>query len=168
MDLTIAGRYMVYARSARASACPAPGREGARAAAQGGGEAGAQGCRRDHPHRRSGAKRADLERELIYLFKLGEVLTKRVAETQAPRSSSRRRISPSRGPRHLLGRLRARGRRRSKQHHRLVSFFSRTAPELVEHVELWEEETPLFEAFGVEQVLDSTLSRRWTCPAAAT
>ena len=28
-----------------------------------------------------------------------------------------------------------------KQHHRLVSFFSRTAPELVEQVELWTEET---------------------------
>ena len=24
-----------------------------------------------------------------------------------------------------------------EQHHRLVSFFTRTAPELVEHVELW-------------------------------
>ena len=52
-----------------------------------------------------------------------------------------------------------------KQYHRLVSFFSRTAPELVEHVELWEEDTPLFEAFGVEEVLDSTLSRRVDLPS---
>jgi ribonuclease G len=52
-----------------------------------------------------------------------------------------------------------------KQHHRLVSFFSRTAPELVDHVELWEEDTPLFEAFGVEKVLDSTLSRRVDLPS---
>jgi ribonuclease G len=52
-----------------------------------------------------------------------------------------------------------------KQHHRLVSFFSRTAPELVEHVELWEEETPLFEYFGVEGVLASTLSRRVDLPS---
>jgi ribonuclease G len=52
-----------------------------------------------------------------------------------------------------------------KQHHRLVSFFSRTAPELVEHVDLWEEGTPLFEAFGVEAVLDSTLSRRVDLPS---
>jgi ribonuclease G len=52
-----------------------------------------------------------------------------------------------------------------KQHHRLLSFFSRTAPELVEHVELWEDERPLFEAFGVEQVLASTLSRRVDLPS---
>ena len=52
-----------------------------------------------------------------------------------------------------------------KQFHRLVSFFTRTAPELVEHVELWEEDTPLFEAFGVEEVLDSTLSRRVDLPS---
>ena len=52
-----------------------------------------------------------------------------------------------------------------KQHHRLVSFFSRTAPDLVEHVELWEEDQPLFEAFGVEQVLASTLSRRVDLPS---
>ena len=52
-----------------------------------------------------------------------------------------------------------------KQHHRLVSFFTRTAPELVEHVELWEDERPLFEAFGVDDVLDSTLSRRVDLPS---
>ena len=52
-----------------------------------------------------------------------------------------------------------------KQHHRLVSFFSRTAPDLVEHVELWDEDEPLFEAFGVEDVLDSTLSRRVDLPS---
>ena len=46
-----------------------------------------------------------------------------------------------------------------------MSFFSRTAPELVDHVELWEEEQPLFEAFGVEEVLDSTLSRRVDLPS---
>ena len=28
----------------------------------------------------------------------------------------------------------------AQQHHRLVSFFTRTAPELVERVELWEEQ----------------------------
>ena len=45
------------------------------------------------------------------------------------------------------------------------SFFSRTAPELVDHVELWEEHVPLFEAFGVEDVLNSTLSRRVDLPS---
>src|SRR5207302_3934833 len=53
----------------------------------------------------------------------------------------------------------------AKQHHRLVSFFSRTAPDLVERVELWEEDEPLFEAFGIDEVLDSTLSRRIDLPS---
>jgi ribonuclease G len=52
-----------------------------------------------------------------------------------------------------------------KQHHRLLSFFTRTAPELVEQVELWEGKQPLFEAFGIEQVLDSTLERRVDLPS---
>src|SRR5487761_327409 len=53
-----------------------------------------------------------------------------------------------------------------KQHHRLVSFFSRTAPDLVDQVELWtEEEKPLFGAFGVEPALASPLSRRVDLPS---
>jgi ribonuclease G len=52
-----------------------------------------------------------------------------------------------------------------KQYHRLVSFFSRTAPDLVDRVELWDSDQPLFEAFGVDQVLDSTLSRRIDLPS---
>jgi ribonuclease G len=52
-----------------------------------------------------------------------------------------------------------------KQHHRVRSFFERTAPELVDRVELYEEEQPLFERFGVEEVFQSTLSRRVDLPA---
>jgi ribonuclease G len=46
-----------------------------------------------------------------------------------------------------------------------MSFFTRTAPELVEHVELWTEPRDLFEAFGVERVLASTLDRRVDLPS---
>jgi ribonuclease G len=52
-----------------------------------------------------------------------------------------------------------------KQHHRLVSFFSRTAPDLVEQVELWDGEQPLLQAYGVDDVLASTLSRRVDLPS---
>ena len=56
-----------------------------------------------------------------------------------------------------------------QQHHRLVSFFTRTAPELVDRVELYQESTPLFEAYGVEEVIERPdLARASTCPAAAT
>ena len=53
-----------------------------------------------------------------------------------------------------------------KQHHRLVSFFARTAPELVDRVELWEERaTPLFEAYGVDPVIEGMLERRVDLPS---
>src|SRR6201999_375479 len=104
---------------------------------------------------------ADLERELVYLFKLGEVLQKRVAETAAPALVFQEADLSVRVVRDIFSADFERAVVDDpKQHHRLVSFFSRTAPELVDQVELWEEPTPLFEAYGVEEVLDSTLSRR--------
>ena len=113
-----------------------------------------------------GAKRADLERELLYLFKLNEVLQKRVAETPAPALVFQEADLSVRVVRDIYSDAFERAIVDDpKQHHRLVSFFSRTAPELVDHVELWEENQPLFEAFGVEKVLDSTLSRRVDLPS---
>ncbi len=52
-----------------------------------------------------------------------------------------------------------------KQHHRLVSFFARTAPELVDRVELWEEDESLFERYDVEREIAGTLSRRVDLPS---
>ena len=53
------------------------------------------------------------------------------------------------------------------QHHRLTSFFSRTAPELVDRVELYDEqaEDPLFEAYGVDPVINGMLERRVDLPS---
>ena len=53
-----------------------------------------------------------------------------------------------------------------KQHQRLVSFFTRTAPELVDRVELWDSaDEPLFEAYAVDPVIDGMLSRRVDLPS---
>jgi ribonuclease G len=52
-----------------------------------------------------------------------------------------------------------------KQHHRLISFFERTAPELVDRVELWTEPGSLFEEAGVEPVIEGLLSRRVDLPS---
>jgi ribonuclease G len=162
MDLTIAGRYMVYApfgegvgvsRRLDDAERDRLRKEAAKLDLKGAGaiiRTAAQG-----------ATRADLERELLYLFKLNEVLQKRVAETTAPALVFQEADLSVRVVRDIFSASFERAIVDDpKQHHRLVSFFSRTAPELVEQVELWEEDTPLFEAFGVEEVLDSTLSRR--------
>ncbi|MFL5843121.1 MAG: ribonuclease E/G, partial [Solirubrobacteraceae bacterium] len=52
-----------------------------------------------------------------------------------------------------------------KQHHRLVSFFSRTAPELVDRVELHSGKKPLFEEWGVDAVIDGLMSKRVDLPS---
>ena len=167
MDLTIAGRYMVYApygegvgvsrrlddkerERLRKQAAKLDLKDGGaiiRTAAQ-------------------GAMREDLERELQYLFKLNDVLQKRVADTTAPALVFQEADLSVRVVRDIYS---AEFERAivddEKQHHRLVSFFARTAPELVEHVELWQEETPLLQAYGVEKALESTLNRRVDLPS---
>jgi len=162
MELTIAGRYMVYAPFGEGVGVSRrlddKERERLRKEAAKLDLKGAGAIIRTAAQ---GATRADLERELLYLFKLSEVLQKRVDETTAPALVFQEADLSVRVVRDVFS---AEFERAivddAKQHHRLVSFFSRTAPDLVERVELWEEREPLFEAFGVEQVLDSTLSRR--------
>ncbi len=167
MDLTIAGRYMVYAPYGEgvgvSRRLDEKERERLRKEAAKLDLKGAGAIIRTSA---LGAKRADLERELLYLFKLGEVLSKRVEETAAPALVFQEADLSVRVVRDIFS---AEFERAvvddPKQHRRLTSFFSRTAPELVDQVELWEEETPLLQAFGVEDVLASTLSRRVDLPS---
>jgi len=167
MDLTIAGRYMVYApygegvgvsRRLEDKERERLRKEAAKLDLRGAGaiiRTAAQGV-----------TRADLERELVYLFKLGEVLQKRVEELPAPALVFQEADLSVRVVRDIFSDVFERAIvDDDKQYRRLVSFFSRTAPELVDHVELWEEDQPLFEAFGVEEVLASTLSRRVELPS---
>jgi ribonuclease G len=113
-----------------------------------------------------GAKRKDFERELLYLEKLHQVLQKRVEETEAPAMVFQEADLSVRVVRDIFS---AEFERAvvddPKQHHRLVSFFTRTAPELVDRVELWEGNEPLFDAYGVEPVIEGLLSRRVDLPS---
>ena len=52
-----------------------------------------------------------------------------------------------------------------KQHHRVTSFFQRTAPELVEFVELYEGAEPLLEREGAAEAFDQVLTRRADLPS---
>jgi ribonuclease G len=167
MDLTIAGRYMVYAPYGEGVGVSRRlddrerdrlRKEAAKLDLKGAGaiiRTAAQG-----------AKRPDLERELQYLFKLNEVLQKRVEDTEAPALVFQEADLSVRVVRDIYsGEFERAIVDDEKAHHRLVSFFSRTAPELVDQVELWTDEKPLFETFGVDRVLDSTLSRRVDLPS---
>jgi ribonuclease G len=114
-----------------------------------------------------GARREAFERELLYLDKLNEVLSKRVADASAPALVFQEADLSIRVVRDIFS---AHFERAvvddEKQHQRLVSFFTRTAPELVDRVELWNPSAPpLFEAFGVDDVIEGMLTRRVDLPS---
>jgi ribonuclease G len=167
MDLAIAGRYMVYAPFGEGIGVSRRLDEGERERLRKqAAKLDLKGAGAIIRTAAQGATREDLERELVYLFKLAEVLQKRVAETPAPALVFQEADLSVRVVRDIYSEHFERAIVDDpKQHHRLISFFTRTAPELVDRVELWEEDTPLLEAFNVEQVLDSTLSRRVDLPS---
>jgi ribonuclease G len=114
----------------------------------------------------SGAKREDFEREIKYLHKLYEVLQKRAKETQAPDMVFQEADLSVRVVRDIFSREFERAIvDDEKQHHRLESFFNRTAPELLDRLERYRGEEPLFERFGVEEAIQSTLKRRVDLPS---
>ncbi len=167
MELTIAGRYMVYA----------PTGEGVGVSRR------LEDAERDRLRKEAkqldlggggaiirtaayGAKRVDFERELLYLFKLNEVLHKRVEEAEAPALVFQEADLSVRVVRDIFSEHFERAIVDDPhQHRRLVSFFTRTAPELVDRVELWEADEPLFEAYGVDPVIEGMLSRRVDLPS---
>jgi ribonuclease G len=115
----------------------------------------------------SGAKREDFEREIKYLFKLYEILQKRAEQTPAPAMVFQEADLSVRVVRDIFS---AQFEKAivddQKQYDRLVSFFTRTAPELLDRVELYSnEDEPLFERYGLEAVMLSTLNRRVDLPS---
>jgi ribonuclease G len=168
MQLSIAGRYLVYVpqgegvgvsrrlddkerdrlRKAAAKIDLAGGGAIVRTAAQ-------------------GAKREDFERETKYLHKLHEVLQDRAQKTQAPAMVFQEADLSVRVARDIFS---AEFEKAivddKKQHHRLESFFARTAPELLARLEFYEDKQhPLFERFGVEETIQSILRRRVDLPS---
>ncbi len=168
MELAIAGRYMVYQPTGEGVGVSRrlEDRERERLRKQttkldlGGGGA----IVRTAAH---GAKREDFERELLYLHKLHEVLVKRVQETVAPEMVFQEADLSVRVVRDIFSEHFERAIvDDEQQYRRLVSFFTRTAPELVERVELWQgEERPLFEVYGVERAIEGVMSRRVDLPS---
>jgi ribonuclease G len=112
-----------------------------------------------------GVRKSDMERELQYLFRLHEVLESRVQESRAPTMVFQEADLPIRVVRDVYSREFDRAViDDEKQHHRMTSFFTRTAPELVDRVELYKGDDLLFEKSGVDEVFRETLSRRVDLP----
>jgi ribonuclease G len=114
-----------------------------------------------------GASREDFEREIKYLHKLHEVLQKRAEEIPAPAMVFQEADLSVRVARDIFsGEFEKAIVDDKKQHHRLESFFNRTAPELLERLEFYDDpDEPLFERYGVEEAIQSVLKRRVDLPS---
>lgn len=167
MELTIAGRYMVYTPTGEgigvSKRLDDKERERLRREVKSLEMPSGGAIVRTAAH---GAVKADFEREAQYLHKLHEVLLSRVDTTPAPGLVFQEADLSVRVVRDIFS---AHFERAivddEKAHQRLVSFFTRTAPELVDRVELWQDSTPLFEAYGVEKTIDGLFSKRVDLPS---
>ena len=167
MDLTIAGRYMVYTPTGEgvgvSKRLDDKERERLRKEVKGLDLDGGGAIVRTAAH---GATRPDFERELQYLFKLHGVLQGRVDSTPAPGLVFQEADLSVRVVRDIFATDFERAIVDDEgQYQRLVSFFTRTAPELVERVELWQESKPLFESTGVDEVIEGLMSKRVDLPS---
>jgi ribonuclease G len=113
-----------------------------------------------------GATKEDFEREIKYLHKLHDVLQQRGKETAAPEMVFQEADLSVRVARDIFsGEFEKAIVDDRKQHHRLESFFNRTAPELLERLEFYEDKEPLFERYNVEEAFQSVLRRRVDLPS---
>src|ERR687894_100132 len=168
MELTIAGRYMVYAPTGEgigvSKRLDDKERERLRKEVKGLDLGGGGAIVRTAAQ---GAKRADFEREMMYLHKLYEVLEKRVEEARAPAMVFQEADLSVRVVRDIFS---ADFEKAivddEKQHQRLTSFFTRTGPELVDQIEHYSDpDKPLFELFGVDEVIEGLLQQRVNLPS---
>jgi len=113
-----------------------------------------------------GAKKTDFVREIAYLHRLNEVLDKRKQDAKAPSLVFQEQDLPVRVLRDVfLNEFDKAIIDDEKQYERVTSFFQRTAPELVEGVELYRGQKPLFEKWEIEKAIQSTLGHRIDLPS---
>ena len=113
-----------------------------------------------------GARKEDFERDLAYLHRLHEVMERRAEDVKAPNLIFQEADLSIRVLRDVLAKeFDGAIIDDEKQHQRVTSFFQRTAPELVEFVELYEGAEPLLEREGAAEAFDQVLTRRADLPS---
>ncbi len=114
-----------------------------------------------------GAKKSDFVREIGYLQKLNEVLDRRAQDSKAPAMVFQEADLSVRVLRDVfLSEFEKAIIDSEKQFERVTNFFQRTAPELVGGVELYKgHKRSLFEKWKIDEEIESTLSRRVDLPS---
>jgi len=113
-----------------------------------------------------GAKKSDFVREISYLQRLNEILQRRSESTKAPALVFQEADLSVRVLRDVfLSEFEKAIIDNEKQYERVTGFFQRTAPELVDGVELYKGSKPLFEKWKIDEEIESTLNRRVDLPS---
>ncbi|HEY5161140.1 MAG TPA: Rne/Rng family ribonuclease, partial [Gaiellaceae bacterium] len=113
-----------------------------------------------------GASAEDIERDLVFLERLWKSIQDRAKRVKAPALVYQEAELPLRVIRDLFtGDFERAYVDHERTYKRVVGYLKKTSPHMVERVVRYKERTPLFEAYGVDAEIRSTLSRRVDLPS---
>jgi ribonuclease G len=113
-----------------------------------------------------GASAEDIERDLVFLQRLWKTIQARAKQVKAPALVYQEAELPLRVTRDLFaGDFERALVDNDRAFKRIVGYLKKTSPHMVERVIRHKDKTPLFEAYGVDKEIDSTLSRRVDLPS---
>jgi ribonuclease G len=113
-----------------------------------------------------GASAEDIERDLVFLQRLWKTIQAKAKDATAPSLVYEEAELPLRIVRDLFaGDFEGAQIDDDRTYRRIVSYLKKTSPHMIERVHRYREKTPLFEAFGVDKEIQSTLERRVNLPS---
>ena len=113
-----------------------------------------------------GASAEDIERDLVFLQRLWKTIQTKTKDATAPSIVYEEAELPLRIVRDLFaGDFSSALIDDDRTHRRIVSYLKKTSPHMIERVHRYREKTPLFEAYGVDKEIQSTLERRVNLPS---
>ena len=113
-----------------------------------------------------GASEEDIERDLVFLQRLWKSIQAKAEQATAPELIYQEAELPLRVTRDLFtGDFEKAYVDNDQAFKRITGYLKKTSPHMVERVVRYKETPPLMEAFGVEQEIKSTLSRRVDLPS---
>ena len=113
-----------------------------------------------------GASAEDIERDLVFLQRLWKSIEAKAKKAKAPALIYQEAELPLRVVRDLFtGDFERLLVDHDRTYKRIVGYLKKTSPHMADRVTRYKEREPLMEAFGVEQEIKSTLSRRVDLPS---
>ena len=113
-----------------------------------------------------GASEEDIERDLVFLQRLWKSIQAKAKDGKPPELVYQEAELPLRVVRDLFtGDFEKAYVDDERTYRRIVGYLKKTSPHMVERVVRYKEKAPLMDAFGVEQEIRSTISRRVDLPS---